>query len=491
MLCWQPADRVLVQLPQLSPVLLASVLRLVPLSLAQSPPPVSYDNVTVLASPAHPNITISFKTPDPGTCTTAFPTQKQYSGYIRIPPSTLESYQQTYPINAFFWFFEARQNPETAPLTIWLNGGPGSSSMIGLFQESGPCEVVRMADGSYGTQARMWGWDRSSNIVYIDQPAQVGFSYDQAVNASLNLMTGQYTDPPAAVPSGVPPYAFLNGTFPTRNVHNTSNTTQIAASATWHFLQTFIAAFPQYNPGTRNNASDVSKAGVNLFTESYGGQYGPAFADYFEKQNTRRAAGQLSGSLDVALSSVGIINGLVDDLIQAPIYPTFAYNNTYGIQAIDQTTELNTLNDFHQNGGGVDLIQQCRNSSTALDPEGAGDNAQTNRICRLAEGAFNEMQGVMSRYSNKSYYDIRVNNPTDFPSPAYLEYLNTAAVQRSIGAQVNYTDASPAVFAAFAMSASRSCLQERSLTVFQPAIQRVERRYPLWPISWRGGCGWL
>lgn len=33
-----------------------------------------------------------------------------------------------------FWFFEARENPEMASLSLWFNGGPGSSSMVGLFQ---------------------------------------------------------------------------------------------------------------------------------------------------------------------------------------------------------------------------------------------------------------------------------------------------------------------------------------------------------------------
>jgi hypothetical protein len=42
-----------------------------------------------------------------------------------------------------------------------------------MFAENGPCEVIQMADGSYGTQARMWGWDRSSNVLFIDQPTQV------------------------------------------------------------------------------------------------------------------------------------------------------------------------------------------------------------------------------------------------------------------------------------------------------------------------------
>jgi carboxypeptidase C (cathepsin A) len=126
-------------------------------TLAQYPP--STSNLTTIVSPVDGNISISYKQPPIGTCQTVFETQEQYTGWVHIPSN--------YSTNTFFWFIAARD--PTTQLTIWLNGGPGSSSMIGLFTENGPCEVVELAEGKFGTQARDWGWDRGSNILYIDQ----------------------------------------------------------------------------------------------------------------------------------------------------------------------------------------------------------------------------------------------------------------------------------------------------------------------------------
>lgn len=127
------------------------------LSFAQYPP--AQVNLTTIKSPVDGNITITYKTPPKDTCTTAFDTQQQYTGWVHIPGD--------YPTNTFFWFIAARQ--QTLQLTVWLNGGPGTSSMFGLFNENGPCEVIEVAQGKFGTITRDWGWDRGSNMLYIDQ----------------------------------------------------------------------------------------------------------------------------------------------------------------------------------------------------------------------------------------------------------------------------------------------------------------------------------
>lgn len=74
-----------------------------------------------------------------GICETT-PGVNSYSGYVDVDEHT----------HVYWWFFEARnQNPTTAPLTVWLSGGPGASSMLGALLENGPCRIDAKGDPSY------------------------------------------------------------------------------------------------------------------------------------------------------------------------------------------------------------------------------------------------------------------------------------------------------------------------------------------------------
>jgi len=57
---------------------------------------------------------------------------------------------------------------------VWYNGGPGCSSMLAFMQEHGPFEL---ADGDYSFTANPYSWNREANMLYIEQPAGVGYSF--------------------------------------------------------------------------------------------------------------------------------------------------------------------------------------------------------------------------------------------------------------------------------------------------------------------------
>lgn len=75
----------------------------------------------------------------------------------------------------FYWYHPARHSAaKDAPLLIWLQGGPGGSSVVGMLAENGPCLMDADANSThYNPDA----WTESFNVIYLDQPAGVGFSY--------------------------------------------------------------------------------------------------------------------------------------------------------------------------------------------------------------------------------------------------------------------------------------------------------------------------
>lgn len=368
---------------------------------------------------------------------------KSYSGYVHLPPGTLDdvALDQDYPINTFFWFFESRNDPVNAPLSIWMNGGPGSSSMIGLMQENGPCIVN--AD-SNSTELNPWSWNNYVNMLYIDQPNQVGFSYDVPTNGTVNRLNAEMDVSP--FPDGKVPRqnsTFYVGTFPSLNQSHTANTTQNAARALWHFAQTWFSEFPHYKPQDDR---------VSIWTESYGGRYGPSFTSFFQEQNqkvSKRSAGDLDAHY-IHLDTLGIINGCVDLLVQAPGYPEIAFNNTYGIEAINQTVFERAMHAWSKPGGCRDLITECRSLAADGDPKMYGNSGTVNVACKRANDyCANQVEGPYQLFSGRGYYDMAHLSPDPFPSPSFLGYLSQHWVQAALGVPVNFTESVDSVYGGF------------------------------------------
>ncbi|CAG2175251.1 unnamed protein product, partial [Oppiella nova] len=77
----------------------------------------------------------------------------------------------------------ATKNPDTAPVVLWLTGGPGCSSLLAMFTENGPFRVG--TDGqTVGT--RDYSWNTVANVLYLESPAGTGFSYDENNNYTNN-----------------------------------------------------------------------------------------------------------------------------------------------------------------------------------------------------------------------------------------------------------------------------------------------------------------
>jgi carboxypeptidase C (cathepsin A) len=323
------------------------------------------------------NTAVRYKQVAPGICEQD-PTIKSFSGYIDISPDE----------HLFFWFFETRTGgPSKAPLTAWINGGPGSSSMRGLFQENGPCYV----DSHGNVVTNPYSWSNSSNLIYIDQPAGVGFSYSTATE-------GQ-------------PYSVTESTVK-------------AAPIFWRTLQGFRGAFPQY-----------SQNDFHLATESYGGHFGPIFSMYIAEQN---AACAFEGC-QIKQKSLLIGNGWYDPEIQFQAHYNFTVSpgNTYDFMPFNDSTSSKMYESLYGAGKCLDQLRSCSKRGT-------------NEACRAADTyCIAKVESLLKIHSNRFEFDIRAEQPHQFPANFYLQYLGSSTLQDAIGVSTDYHGSSESIIAAF------------------------------------------
>ncbi|XP_010274674.1 PREDICTED: serine carboxypeptidase-like 50 [Nelumbo nucifera] len=222
-----------------------------------------------------------------------FPSNIPANAAPSFPKEALPTKTGYLPVNStstsaiFFAFYEA-QSPISAlsqtPLLIWLQGGPGCSSMIGNFFELGPW--LLSSDGENPTlKANTGAWNRRFGLLFLDNPIGTGFSV-------------------ASTPGEIP-----------RDQHTVAKHLFVA-----------LNAFISLNPSFKSRP-------IYITGESYAGKYVPAIGYYILQQNSL-----LSPSRRLSLRGVAIGNGLTDPVTQVATHAINAYYS--GLINENQKTQL-------------------------------------------------------------------------------------------------------------------------------------------------------
>ncbi|XP_061375565.1 serine carboxypeptidase-like 31 [Gastrolobium bilobum] len=153
---------------------------------------------------------------------------QHYAGYVTVNGTNGRA--------LFYWFYEAMTKPEDKPLVLWLNGGPGCSSVgYGATQEIGPFLVDT---NGKGLKLNNFSWNKEANMLFLESPVGVGFSYSNTTSE----------------------YAQLGDDF--------------TANDAYTFLHNWFLKFPSYRTRT-----------FYIAGESYAGKYVPELAELIHDRN--------------------------------------------------------------------------------------------------------------------------------------------------------------------------------------------------------------
>ena len=248
-------------------------------------------------------------------------------------------------------------------------------------------------------------------MLFISQPLGTGFSYSEEQAGTLNPSTGEQENST---------FGGVDGRYPHIDA-DLLGTTELAAASTWHVLQGFLDALPQLD----KKASKPKT--FNLWTESYGGHYGPAFYKYFFDHNKAIEAGTEKGT-PLHFDTLGIGNGIINEAVQVSSYPEFAVNNTYGIKTVNDTVYSYMKFANEMPGGCLDQITQCEQANRTTDV-GKLICLQATDQCRT------NVEQPYYEFSGRGVYDIRwaplISNSVIFDTNLRIDILTMILLLQS------------------------------------------------------------
>ena len=173
---------------------------------------------------------------------------RQYSGYITLQDSSTDF--DDMKKHMFYWFVESQSSdPRSDPLVLWTNGGPGCSGLVGFGTEHGPFLFHK----NMTLSKNMYSWNTIANMLYIEQPCGVGFSYySSKLNEKTTKMKEQHR------------HQDDDNKNDNKPDYYTSIGDKQASKDMYSMIRQFLQRFPQYQ-----------KNEFYIASESYGGHYMP------------------------------------------------------------------------------------------------------------------------------------------------------------------------------------------------------------------------
>jgi len=219
-----------------------------------------------------------------------------------------------------------------------------------------------------------YSFNEFANMLYIDQPISVGFS---------------------------------------RGTDNV-NSTKAAAPLIWNLLQAFYTKFPEYN-----------SRDFGIFTESYGGHYGPAFAKYILDQNDAIDAGKRKGQ-KINMVALGLNNAWMNPYDAYKGMIDFATANSHKVLMSKDVGKsmTTTLNERC-----YPALKECWSTGT---------NAKCSQATRLCKS------GIENRIMRRGSFDVydvrRAPRTASFPPKTYQKFLRQPFIQTTIGAGKSFSE---------------------------------------------------
>lgn len=204
---------------------------------------------------------------------------KQYAGQADIDGCN----------HIFYWLVESASSPADDPVIVWMNGGPGASSAVGMFRENGPFIIRQSTSGALSLDIRDASWNQNASYLMIDQPSGTGFSY-------------------ASKPECIPK-------------DEKTSTKQLFVALQKIFQQDELNHY-------LNNA-------LYIASESFGGHYVPRLAQYIIHQPKEML------QTIPKLAGISIGDGWVDPLVQQSSLVSFSYR--HGIISPAMERKLTTM----------------------------------------------------------------------------------------------------------------------------------------------------